>query len=411
MADKKRYNYKKILSASIWLLVACGVVVLLVAAMAKKDGDLVSGININITGVQNHYFLDKKEVIKILEDVNKKKLENSTIVTTDLSAMENELKKDQWIRKVEMFFDNNKVLQVNIDEREPVARIFTSNGNSFYIDTALTRLNISNKFSARLPVFTNFPTDVMILNKKDSSLLNQIATLSDFIAHDPFWMAQIEQVDITPFYTFELTPKLGNQIIRFGNGDNYKDKFNVLLAFYRQIQTKTGWNRYSVVDVQFKNQVVAIKRDAKEVKADSLKAVVIMKQIIAESQKKMNDSSNVQLDQKDNVPTDINQSRERDQVDEGGGAEDIVVSSPKPLPVKVVAPIASPVLIPKKVNEVKAVAPVNEKKKVEAKKTVVKKLQPKKVLINPKPAKKPDVRKPPVVQQEPKAVMPKKTDD
>ena len=152
MADKKRYNYKKILQTAIWLLLASGVVVLLVAAMTKKDADLVSRVNIIITGVQNHYFLDKKEVANILKNVNKKELENSKIGTMDLTAMEKELTKDQWIRKVEMFFDNNKILQVKIDEREPVARIFTTSGNSFYIDTAMTRLSISNKFSARLPV-------------------------------------------------------------------------------------------------------------------------------------------------------------------------------------------------------------------------------------------------------------------
>ena len=365
MAEKKRYNYKNILKATIWLFLASGVVMLLVAAITKKETDLISGVNINITGVQNHYFLDKIEVKGILEKVNKKKLENSTIGRTDLSAMEKELRKDQWIRKVEMFFDNNKILQVNIDEREPVARIFTTSGNSFYIDTALTRLSVSNKFSARLPVFTNFPTDVIVLTKKDSTLLKDIGTLSDFITNDPFWMAQIEQVDITPYYTFELTPKLGNQIIRFGNIENYKEKFNNLLAFYKKIQTRVGWNLYSIVDVQFSNQIVAIKRDAKEVKADSLKTVEIMKQIIAEAKRKMNDSSTVQLEQKDNASTDIRQSVERDE-SSAGAAEEMVAPTPVPLAPRVSPSEVNPVLTPKKA-EVKIITPKKELKKVEVK--------------------------------------------
>ena len=60
----------------------------------------------------------------------------------------------------------------------------------------------------------------------------------NLLRHDPFWMAQIDQVDITPTDTFELIPKLGNQVIRFGNADNYEEKFNKLLAFYKQVQTK-----------------------------------------------------------------------------------------------------------------------------------------------------------------------------
>ena len=411
MADKKRYNYKKIFQSAIWLLLACGVIVLLVAAMTKKETDQVSKVNIIIEGVQNHYFLDKKEVTKILERVNNGKLENSRIGALNLSAMEKELIKDQWIKKVEMFYDNNKVLQITIDEREPVARIFTTTGNSFYIDTAMTRLTISQKFSARLPVFTNFPTDVIVLTKKDSALLKEIGVLSDFIANDPFWMAQVEQIDITPYYTFELTPKLGNQIIRFGNADNYKEKFNTLLAFYKNIQTKTGWNQYSVVDVQFANQVVAVKRDAKEVKADSIKAVQIMKQIIAESQKKMNDSTTLQLEQKENTTPDISQSKERD---EGavGAAEEIKAPTRVPEPARVPTPEVKPVVVPKRINEVKGVTPKVEIKKTEIKKPVVKKvIIPKKKVIPKKPVIKPEVKKEPEIKREPKAVMPAKTDD
>jgi cell division protein FtsQ len=404
MADKKRYNYKKVLKTTIWLLLASGVVVLLVAAMTKNDADIVSRVNINITGVQNHYFLDKKEVIGILEKVNKRKLENSAIGSINLSGMENELEKDQWIRKVEMFFDNNKVLQVNIDEREPVARIFTVSGNSFYIDTALTRLTISDKFSARVPVFTNFPTDVIILKKRDSALLKDIAVMSNFIANDPFWMAQIEQLDITPLSTFELIPKLGNQIIRFGTADNYKAKFENLLSFYKKIQTRIGWQRYSVLDLQFLNQVVAIKRDAKEVKADSLKAIQVMKQIIAEAKLKMNDSTNVQLESKDNIPTDINQSKERDESVNETIKETI-------LPRPVLPKIEPSEVIPNKVNEVKSIVPKDETKKVEIRKPAVKNIPAKKESSIVKPAKKPAAKKEPEIKREPKAVMPAKTDD
>jgi cell division protein FtsQ len=56
---------------------------------------------------------------------------------------------------MQLFFDNNEVLQVVIDEREPIARIFTVAGNSYYIDSSLERLPLSDKMSARLPVFTN----------------------------------------------------------------------------------------------------------------------------------------------------------------------------------------------------------------------------------------------------------------
>jgi cell division protein FtsQ len=297
MAAKKRYKLKKILTVSVWFMLASGVVVLLVAAMSKKNTERIRGVEIKISGIQNNYFIDKSEVLKILEKVNGKKLEKAAANSLNLTGMENQLLKNDWIKKAELFFDNNKVLQVKITEREPIARIFTVSGASFYIDSSLTRLPLSDKFSARLPVFTSFPTEVRVLKKRDSVLLAEVKTLSEYINSHPFWMAQIDQIDISSQDDFEMIPKLGNQLIRFGDVNNYEQKFNKLLAFYQQVETHIGWNKYAVLDIRFKNQVVGVVRDAAEIKSDSLKAVQIMKEIISEAEKNTNDSTKIQLPQ------------------------------------------------------------------------------------------------------------------
>ncbi|MGH2562880.1 MAG: hypothetical protein ACRDE5_00090, partial [Ginsengibacter sp.] len=98
-------------------------------------------------------------------------------------------------------------------------------------------------------------------------------------------------------------------VIHFGNAENYQEKFNNLLCFYKQVLTKLGWTHYSAIDVQFKGQVVGVRRGANEIKMDSLRSVQIMKALIEDAQKHTNDSTNIQLDQ----PADennINSSRE-----------------------------------------------------------------------------------------------------
>ena len=320
MTENKRYYFKKILGIVTWVLVGAGMIVLLVAAITKKDNDLVSKVSIEIRGVQNNYFIDKEDVSQILEKVCQKRIEGAKMSSLNLTLMEETLEKDKWIGNAELFFDNNNVLQINISEKEPIARIISITGNSFYLGDHLEMLPLSDKFSARLPVFTNFPTDAIVLSKSDSALLQEIKVMSKYISTHPFWMAQIDQVDITPSNTFELVPKLGNQIIRFGSADFYEEKFNNLLAFYKKVQTRVSWNRYSVVDVQFRNQVVGVKRDAQEIKSDSLRAIQIMKNIIADAEKKSVNDSTIQLEQNDNQKININESRVIDDVpDEGGG--------------------------------------------------------------------------------------------
>jgi cell division protein FtsQ len=279
-------------------------VVLLGAAMNLKHNKRCKGVAINISGVQNNFFIDKNEINSILEKLSGGILVGKTLGSFNLAAIENTLRKNQWIKHAELFFDNNEVLQVDVTEREPVARIFTNTGSSFYLDSSLTRLPLSDRSSARVPVFSNFPSQPNVLTKTDSILLTDVKNISSYILKDPFWMAQIDQVDITNDRTFEIIPKLGNQVIVFGNADNYKEKFNNLLTFYKQVATKVGWNTYSKINVQYKNQVVAVKRGTEDVIQDLLRTKQIMESIAATAQRQSSDSiKNIQLvqQQDDNI--------------------------------------------------------------------------------------------------------------
>jgi cell division protein FtsQ len=306
---KSTYRLNRFLGIMVWIILISGTVVLLVAAITKRNNESCVSLDININGVQNNFFIAKKDVISILEKTNGGKLEKKPLHSINLSLMEAALQESKWIKNAELFFDNNNILVVKITEREPIARIFTASGSSFYMDSSLTRLPLSDKFSPRLPVFTDFPTDAILLSKEDSNLIKDIKALSEFINDNPFWMAQIDQIDITPERTFDLIPKLGDQVIHFGTGENHLEKFNNLLCFYKQVLTKIGWTHYSSISVQFKGQVVAVRRGSNEIKMDSLRSVEIMKSIIADAQKRTNDTANIQLKQSDD-DDNINTSKE-----------------------------------------------------------------------------------------------------
>lgn len=141
-------------------------------------------------------------------------------------------------------------------------------------------------------------------------------------------MAMIEQIDITPQRVFEMIPKIGNQLIVFGNAADVDDKLSKLKLFYKEVMVKAGWNNYSVINVQYKNQVVARRRGAEDVAADSLRTLQIMKLIAERAQQQAEDSLQ-QIIQQDNNrntadSTMIQQSIQRDDIDEsnsGGVAE------------------------------------------------------------------------------------------
>lgn len=251
----------RFIAATLWVAAGICLVVFLIAAIRKRDDKTCAGINIEISDVKNNLFADKNDITGMLIHMSPE-IKGKSIKDFDLQQMEKTLEGNMWIKDAELFFDNNEILQVKIKEREPVARIFTTAGKSFYIDKDWMRLPLSSKFSARVPAFTNCPLDKTKWNAADSAVLGQIQAISDFLEKSSFWTAQIEQVDYSDKKQFELYPKIGEHKIVLGDGKNLEAKFKKLYIFYKEVLAKTGWNTYATIDVQFKNQVVATRRDS-----------------------------------------------------------------------------------------------------------------------------------------------------
>ncbi len=260
--------WKKRIIQSVWMLIGLGTMVLFGGAMLQKNQKKCAGIQIEIAGATQNMFLDEKEILEILNLAGR--LEGSPVGKINLRAFETVLERNSWIQNAEMYFDNHQLLQVKVLERQPIARVFVNGGNSFYVDSAALRLPLSDKLSARVPVFTNFPSDKAILARPDSSLLEGIVKLSSFIKTDSFWMAQIAQVNITGDSKFELVPLIGDQLILLGDAEQLDKKFRRLKAFYEQALMQQGMNTYEKLDIRFDKQVVAVKRGAWKAEIDAI---------------------------------------------------------------------------------------------------------------------------------------------
>src|SRR5215212_708429 len=263
--------WKKSLHISLWSLAISGICTLFIAAMQKKEEKKCSDINIEVNGANNHVFVDKKDILEIISEAGAAK--GKEISAIELKKIEERIEKNAWIKKAELFFDNRQVLHANITEREPIARVFTLQGRSYYIDSSCHQLPLSDKLSARVPMFTSFPSDKKILSRPDSSVLMDVKQIAQYIQTDSFWIAQVAQIDITHNGTYEMIPVVGDQIIRLGNATNLDEKFTKLKNFYQQVWAKTGFEKYEIIDVQYANQVVATKRGAGKLYMDKARAM------------------------------------------------------------------------------------------------------------------------------------------
>jgi cell division protein FtsQ len=70
----------------------------------------------------------------------------------------------------------------------------------------------------------------------------------------------IDQLSMTRDGRVTLVPHVGNHTVKLGRADDYEEKLDNLLVFYRQAMPVAGWDRYRVVSVEYKGQVVCQRR-------------------------------------------------------------------------------------------------------------------------------------------------------
>ena len=94
-----------------------------------------------------------------------------------------------------------------------------------------------------------------------------------FLEDNTFWNAQIEQIFIRDDLKIELVPRVGEAIILLGTLDNYQSKLEKLRKLYVNGFNVVGWNKYKLIDLQYKDQVVCSK-----VGQETIKPVVATEQ-------------------------------------------------------------------------------------------------------------------------------------
>ncbi len=94
------------------------------------------------------------------------------------------------------------------------------------------------------------------IEKDFSKLINFV----EVIQHDDFWRSEIVQIVAhgggDKELEIELIPRSGRYTILFGKADDIERKLSDLDAFYRNVLTNVGWDKYRTINVKYKGQVV-----------------------------------------------------------------------------------------------------------------------------------------------------------
>ena len=264
----KKFN--KIVLIITVVLVLGGLVWLMVAVRSTHMHTLCKEVSVNIRYNDANIFITEKQITDLAEANGK--LEQQPIDKIDIAALKKRVEKQPYAADVDVKTSIDGIIKISILQREPVVRIFNQDGDSYYIDREGILLPVINGTASRLMTASGYIAQkyteegrFKLADKKMDSValasnpLYKIFKLALYIENKPFLKALVEQVYITNKNEIEIIPKVGNQVIQFGDLDRMDEKFSYLKSFYRSAMIKGGWDKYATICLKYKNQVVCLK--------------------------------------------------------------------------------------------------------------------------------------------------------
>lgn len=245
---------QRVLFVLLWIGIATGMGFLLNTAWKKQGQSVCKGYQVIRNDQDSFVFIKVTDVENLIRLRAGGKIIGQYTDRFPLQAIEDSLETFIGLSDAQVYFDNSATLQVRIEERVPVARIFLAGGNSYYLDSAARLLPLSDQVFIDCPVFNGVRWDG---HRPDSIQSNRIVSLARYIQADSFWSAQVGHFDIDEKGRFEMIPVAGNHRVQFGLADDPAAAFRRLWIFYRQVLRPQGLDRYARIDVRYQGQVVA----------------------------------------------------------------------------------------------------------------------------------------------------------
>ncbi|MDR3652426.1 MAG: cell division protein FtsQ [Paludibacter sp.] len=214
----------------------------------REKENVCRKLEIILADSANIQLVTQTDIAKILEDNDLNPL-GKTIKYISTESIEEVLHKNPMLKAVECYKTPSGIVNVRILQRCPKFRVVGF--KSYYIDVDRKPLPVSANYAAYVPVVSGRVTYSFATGK--------LFDFVSFIADNPFWNAQIEQIYVCNDLKIELVPRVGDAIIVLGSLENYEAKLEKLHQLYVKGFNILGWNKYKVIDLEYENQVVCSK--------------------------------------------------------------------------------------------------------------------------------------------------------
>ncbi|MBI1222172.1 MAG: hypothetical protein GC180_06165 [Bacteroidetes bacterium] len=257
----KGYSIKKIVNTAVWTTLILFVVVVLGMARNEQENTLCSNVNIEMKPDYELLFTGWDDVAKMITgDGNVASMQGKPLSTFRVGELEQTLELSPFIRNAEVYTEMDGTLSIEVEQRQPLFRVFRQNSKGYYVDKEGKKMPLSPKYSARVVVLRGVVKENYDGNDSiKTAVLADAYRLINALSENDLWRRQIDEVVVDKQGEFTLIPMVGNHKIVIGSTNNLEEKLHNLRLFYKHAMNRVGWTTYKVINLKYSGQVVCEK--------------------------------------------------------------------------------------------------------------------------------------------------------
>jgi len=240
-------NMKRVMHILIWGLLLLYFPVMLGMVGHHQDDVICSDVMVDVTDSTRTRFVAGEEVRKAVLGKFDHAL-GGPVNALDFQAIETFVEKHSAVKNCEVYNTIEGVLKIDLVQHHPLFRVFENN-RTYYID----------ENGDQMPTFDHYTARVLIVSGAISGEMDHFIQIARLFRENPFWRAQFEQMYVKENGDYVLVPRVGDHLVLLGPPERIEEKLRNLKALYKEGLDSREWNRYQVINLKYKGQVLCSK--------------------------------------------------------------------------------------------------------------------------------------------------------
>lgn len=239
----------------LMLLIVAGFLIYSFVGVEEKTEDMLcTGMELEIKDSLQLGLITETQVREVIQK-HHITFDGKKISEINMGEIEHTLSQSPYIDTVKCNLTSASKVHMTVYTMTPALHVMSNGGEEYYIDRHGSTMPVGS-IQGNLVIATG--------NISKEFAQKELSNLARFIQDNSYWHDQIQQIHVIKSTDVRMYTRIADHTVLLGNLNDLPEKFNNLKVFYEKGLPATGWNKYTTIDVGYKNIVVGKRKDGKK---------------------------------------------------------------------------------------------------------------------------------------------------